>query len=427
MKNLKLELFEFKKGLKFEQSDISNIVESHMSACDIHSEKRVIESLNERLSIFTYHNEVKGLLESLNNDVRDYELLYNLKDLYRVVESRNAGGTIYRQPLNVIFQIINSEDDQTRMGKILNELAIYDWVPEIKLFVHNLTKSPETKANLLSGGSCENVYTLVESCESGHVAYIADSWFLLSEDKIEKCLLEDHVDGDKLRLMRTLESAMKMAEITNERVNFKIAEDIVVGISVENKGITFINEDAMNKETTLENLFQSPIIPLVNKNFYPLIREMADNVEKLVELDVVKKVGNLTQPFKDVYCFNYKDNLYTYSVDTRYGNSFFKYESAIELVDDVRNEMNYDLTNFYENKVGKEVKVRRRLEDKVREINVEIEDLDRNIEKVEANVQMLGESKVLKSALKSLNKQKNVKTEELTAIKGLLYNEISKA
>jgi hypothetical protein len=36
------------------------------------------------------------------------------------------------------------------MSKVLNELAVYDWVPEIKLFVHNLTKSPEQKTNLLS-------------------------------------------------------------------------------------------------------------------------------------------------------------------------------------------------------------------------------------------------------------------------------------
>jgi hypothetical protein len=36
-------------------------------------------------------------------------------------------------------------------------------------------------------------------------------------------------------------------------------------------------------------------------------------------------------------------------------HSFFKYESALELVNEVRNELNYDLTYFYENKLDKEL------------------------------------------------------------------------
>jgi glutamate 5-kinase len=36
------------------------------------------------------------------------------------------------------------------------------------------------------------------------------------------------------------------------------------------KGI-FINDDELNAETTLESLFSSPIVPIVNKNFYPVL------------------------------------------------------------------------------------------------------------------------------------------------------------
>lgn len=428
MKNLKLELFEFRKGLKFEQSEISAIVESHIEATNNHSEKRIIESLNDRLEIYTYHEEVKGLLESLNDDVVSYELLYNLKDLARVVESLNSDGMLYRQPLNVILDIINTTDDKDRMSKIVNELAVYDWVPQIKVFVHNLTKSPETKANLLSSGSCEDVYTMVEAVENGHLALIHDGWFFLSEDKIEKCLLEDHInDAEKIQRLRNLETGLKYSEVTKDRVNFKISENIVIGISVNDPGTTFINEDKMNKETTLDSLFKSPVIPIVNKNFFPLIREMAENVDKFVELDVVKKVGNLTQPYKDIYAFNYKNNMYSYTVDARYGNSFYKYESAIELIDDIRNEMSYDLTNFYENKVENEFKVRKKLEDKVREVSIDIEDLNRNIDKIETNITMLGESKILSVALESLNTEKKDKEVELKSIKEALYNEISKS
>jgi hypothetical protein len=47
-----------------------------------------------------------------------------------------------------------------------------------------------------------------------------------------------------------------------------------------------------------------------------------------------------------LFAFNYKNTTFVYRVDERYGNSFFKYESALELVNEVRNELNYDLTYF---------------------------------------------------------------------------------
>lgn len=424
MKNLKLELFEFKKGLQFEQSDISNIVEAHMSGLDHHSEKEIVQSLNERLAIYTYDDDVNSLLENLNNDVEENNLEYELKDLYRTVEKKD-NNMVYRQPLNVLLEIINMKDDNDRMSKIMNELSVYNWVPEIRTFMTNLTENPEKRTNLLNGGSAYDVFTIVESVEEGHIAFLHDSWFLLKEDSIDKAILEEHVkDNEKLRMLRTLESALKYSEVKKDRIDFKISENLVVGISTSNPNETFINEERMNKETSLENLFSSPIIPIINKNFFPLIKEVASNVDKFVELDIVRKVENITNPFKDVYVFNYKDNNYLYTIDARYGNSFYKYESVMELIDDVKNEMNYDLTYFFENKLSKEVKMQRRLEDKIREISIDIEDLDRNIDKVETNIEMLGESKVLDSALKSLTKKKTNLEKELMSIKELQYKEV---
>src|ERR1022692_3411619 len=135
MKNLKLELFNFKKGLSLDQEEVSVIVEGHMNVCNDLSEKSIIFSLNERLKPYTYDKSVKSLLESLNDDMKNYELLYELKNLYNVLNSKNQG-ELYRQPINVLLQTINLDSDQDRMSKILNELAIYDWVPEVKLFVH---------------------------------------------------------------------------------------------------------------------------------------------------------------------------------------------------------------------------------------------------------------------------------------------------
>jgi hypothetical protein len=422
MKNLKLELFNFKKNLSLDQEEISVIVEGHMNACNDHSEKTIIVSLNERLKAYTYDRSVKSLLESLNDDMRSHELLYELKNLYGVLNSKNQG-ELYRQPINVLLEAINLESDQDRMSKVLNELAIYDWVPEIKLFVHNLTTSPEQKTNLLSGGKGESIFTIVEQVEDGHIALVRDSWFLLSENTIEKTLLENHVkDEQDLKTLRVIESALKYAQINEDRVNFRISEYLTIGLGVNGKGI-FINDDELNTDTTLESLFSSPIVPIVNKNFYPVLLEVSQNMDKFVELDVVKRVNNLINPHLECFAFNYKNNTFLYRCDERYGNSFFKYESAIELVNEVRNELNYDLTYFYENKLDKELVVKRKLEDKEREVTLKLEDVQFNIEKVKGSIELLGESEILTTALKNLEKRKTNLDSELLGIKELQYKE----
>jgi hypothetical protein len=84
MKNLKLELFNFKKSLSIDQSDIEYVIEGHLNSQEL-SEKQVIISLNEKLKPFTYDKEVKSFLENLNDDMKNYELLYELKNLYNVL------------------------------------------------------------------------------------------------------------------------------------------------------------------------------------------------------------------------------------------------------------------------------------------------------------------------------------------------------
>ena len=423
MKNLKLELFNFKKNLTLDQEEVSGIVEGHMNACNELSEKSIVLSLNERLKPYTYDKSVKALLEDLNDDMKNYELLYELKSLYNVLNSKNQG-ELYRQPLNVVLQTINLETDQDRMSKILNELAIYDWVPEIKVFVHNLTKSPEKRSNLLSGGNAESIFTIVEQVEEGHVALVRDSWFLLTENTIEKTLLENHVkDTEALKSLRTLETAMKYSTVTESRINFRVSEYLTIGLAVGKKGGLYINDDELNEETTLESLFNSPIIPIVNKNFYPVLLETSKNLDKFVELDVVKRVNNLVNPYLEVFAFNYKNNTFVYRCDERYGNSFFKYESALELVNEVRNELNYDLTYFFENKLNKEIVVKRKLEDKEREITLKLEDVEFNIDKIKGSLKMIGESEVLTTALKNLEKRQTNLSSELQAVKELQYKE----
>jgi len=423
MKNIKLELFNFKKTLTLDQEDISRIVESHIDICNDYSEKQIIASLDVRLKPYTYDRDVKSLLESLNDDFSQYQLVYELKHLYSVLNTKNQG-ELYRQPINVLLQTINVESDEDRMSMVLNELAIYDWVPEIKLFVHNLTKSPEQKSNLLSGGKSESIYTIVESVEGGHVAYVNDSWFFLGEDVIEKTQLSVHVkDTDKLRVLNMLETAMSYATVSEERIDFRVSEGLTIGISVAKEGTIFINEDEMNQETTLESLFSSPIIPIVNRNFYPLLLETINNVDKFIELDIVKRITNLINPYLEAYAFNYKESIYLYRCDERCGKNFYKYEDSMSLVNEVRNELNCDLTFFYEDKIDKEVITKRRLEDKEREITLKLEDVNFNISKVITSLDYIGESAVLETALSNLNSRKNALEDELQQTVEAKYSE----
>ena len=303
------------------------------------------------------------------------------------------------------------------MSKVLNELAIYDWVPEIKLFVYNLTKSPEQRSNLLSGGKSEVVYTIVEQVEDGHLAYIKDSWFLLTDDSIEKTLLENHVkDDNRMKTLRSLQTAMQFATINESRIDFRISEYLTIGLSVNDSTI-FINEDELSEDTSLENLFSSPIVPIVNRNFYPLLVEVSNNIDSFVELDVVKRVSNLISPTLEVFAFNYKKNTFIYRCDERYGNSFFKYESALELVNEVRNELNYDLTFFYDNKLSKEIVAKKQLEDKERQITLKLEDVNFNISKLNGSVKVLGSTDVLTEALSNLEKRRDLLVDDLRAVK----------
>ena len=58
MKNLKLELFNFKNRLTFDQTDISSLVEGFIINYDNFSEKELVKSVNEKLLKYTYDYKI---------------------------------------------------------------------------------------------------------------------------------------------------------------------------------------------------------------------------------------------------------------------------------------------------------------------------------------------------------------------------------
>lgn len=379
MKNWKLELFNFKQRLGYDQSDISVILESHINYCDDLSEMEIKKSLTEKLIKYSYDRDVKLFLESLENEIEAQPLVYKLKDLYKRVERDNQG-MVYRQPLKIILDAINLPNDDDRLELILNELRIYDYVPDIKRFVTGLTTSPIERQNLTNSGKGSKVYTIVEKVEDGYLAYVGAKWFLIGESEIKQVLIDDYIKtDDKIREIRLLEQAMNLSTI-DEKISFRIDENLVLGISTKSDKSLFINDEKLDSDATLENIFNSPIVPYLRKDYYMIINALKENISNLVELDVAVKVENVLCPYLELYAFNYKDKMYLYHKDTRVGNSFYQYDSVNELVRDVQKELDYDLSYFYENKLSKELKKIRGLEDKEKTVDIKIKEVNEAID-----------------------------------------------
>ena len=421
--NWKLQLFNYKQGLDIEQYDVMNIIEGHINQFDSYSEKEIYTSLNERLKTFVYDPNVVSMLEGLNDELKANTLTYELKDLYKKVERKNLG-LLYREPLNKILNIINASDDDAKMESILNELKMYDWIPEIKGFIFNLSKSPIERQNMTNSGKIDKVYTLVENIvnennkKDGYVVYVGDRWFLINDKEIKQTLLEECFtnDIDKVRKFRILEQAIKMSSIDNGKIVFKIDENLNISVSTKDSSI-FLNDEKIDKGTSLENVFNSPIIPYLKKDYYVIINTVKENLDKFVELDIALKNSNILNPYLECFAFNYKDKNYLYSLDKRTGSSFFEYESVNQLLQDVQRELDVDLSKFYENKLSVETKHMKKLEEREQEIDMQIRDVNESIQELKDVESLMNENDELKLAFDNLLIHKHNLTKQLNNVK----------
>lgn len=415
MKNWKFDLFNFKQNLTLDQLEITSIVEGHLKQFDKFSEKELSSSLKESLKPYSYDNDVKKLFENMEEELEAKPLLYDLKDLYKKVERKDYG-MLYREPLNKILDVINQDDDESRMNSIVNDLSLYDWVPEIKVFVIKLTKDPMDVKNMTSNGAvASKVYTVVEEVKDGHITFVCDRWFLLTDDEIKECVLTDHVEGEELETLKKIEQAMKVSEFEDEKIKFQIDDNLCLCVGIDGK--VYINDEEADKETTLEDLFNSSMIPMMKKNLYEVIKTVVDNLDKIIELDIALKVTNMSKPLTELFIFNYKDKLYLYSIDKRTGSSFFEYDSVTQLIEDVQREMGYDVSDFVENKLSKELKQYKKLEDKEKELDGKVKEVQESLEQLEEEKELLKESKELKTAFDNLLSYKKQLVESLEKIK----------
>lgn len=417
MESLKLKLFEFRKELNEEQLDIANIISEHMNICENYSEKEMLSNLNKTLESYTYYDNVKALLESIDAELSENPLLYDLKDLYAKIK-RKGDSFLYENVLNDIMHIITETNDVNRKMKIVNGLADYEWIPEIKQFLHTFSSTPQEKHNYSSDASrIDDVYSIVLQLKEGYLTYIAETWFLMNDDGIASTLLEKHVKDDvQLKKMRLLEQAINSAEFEDDTITFRIAEELTISFDTEKKEI-YLNDDVAEAESTLESLFNSPLIPYAGKGYYPILNETYLNLDKFMKIDTVKRVSNLIKPTYEAYVFNYNNKLAQFIIDKRVGSSIATYEKAMPLIESVLHELGADLTFFFEEMLTEEQKELSNITNKEKVLVEKLNNIEEAIFKLKDEKELIEESKTLASLYNNLLSNKHKVAEELKVLK----------
>jgi hypothetical protein len=341
------------------------------------------------------------------------------------LENSNQG-QVYSYPMQVVLDIINEGSEREKQVKILNELALYDWIPAVKNFLFKYTTDPTQRQNLSSdGGKAEPVISIVEKVQNdknvGFLTYIGDKWFFLSED-VEVNSPDQYTDEQEvLHRLSTLEKAINISNIENGKIIFRIDEDLDLAISLDN-GSLELNGEELDKDATLESVFDSPLVPFMRRDLYPVISETIKNLDKFVDLDVVQRITNITNPFLEAFAFNYNNKMYVYSLDKRYGNHLHEYNSAMLLVNEMRTSLGYDLSAFFKDHFSDEVNAKRELEDREKFVISKLSELNENIEKLEVSG-LVEVNEQIKVALEALKEEKEKAELDLEGIKGALSNE----
>lgn len=417
MKSLKLKIFEYCKDLDIEQTEVSQILTEHIDLCDKYSEKEIYGSLSSLLERFKFYESVSTFLNDVDSILSEQPLLYNLKDLYSKV-ARKEYSFLYENALHSIMDCINQLTDEDRKIKILNDLKLYEWIPEVKLFLYEIASTPQAKQNFMSkGGKVDDVFSIVLQLKEGYLTYVANTWFLLNNDGVTATLAENHITDDvQLKKLRLLEQAIQKAEFTEDKIVFNIAEGLIVSFDTANKKI-YLNESEADKGTTLETLFNSAVIPFLGKAFYPVLNETYNNLDKFMKIDTVKHVTNIMNTAYECYVFNFNGKISQYRVDKYMGNSYYTFENAMPLIENVMHELGADLTFFYENQLSEESKAKIDIKNKEKVLMEKLKDVDNGIAQIKEEGDLVKENKVLEELYNSLLSKKHKLSEELNSLR----------
>jgi len=416
MKSLKNNMYDFRKGLNFEQSDIAAIITEHLKYADVYSEKEIYHSLSNTLDKFKFYENVNAFLTEVDGELSSKPLIYSLKDLYSKLKRKDQSW-MYESACNSILECIQQRSDEDK-HRILEDLKMYEWIPEVHQFLFELASTPQAKSNFMAkGGKIEDVYSVVLQIKEGHLTYVAGTWFLLNKDGIKATLKENHItDEVQLKKLALLEDAINRADFSEDSIKFNLAEGLTISFNTSNKKIT-LNESEADKATTLESLFNSPVVPLLAKGFYPILVETFNHLDKFVIVNTVKKVTNILNSTYECYVFNFEGKISQYRVDKRLGSSYYTYENAMPLIENVIHELGADLTFFYQDQLSEESKAKIEIENKEKAVTEKLNDVEAGILAIKESGESLTDNKALETLYNSLLGRKHKLNEELKTIK----------
>lgn len=418
--NFQMPLFKFRQGLNMDQVEVSNIVGTHLEAAGELSEKELLSHLSENLKPHTYDRKVVSMLEGLNDELSKYKLLYDLKDLYRKLERSNYGH-LYTHPMKVVLECINMPDDESRTTMIMTELKNFEWIPEVNTFLFSLHKQPHERETFLTnnGAKAHPVYTLVEPIEEGDLIFVHDSWLLFTENSVTKPQLDQILDADQLSRINLLSEVMRTAEIDADKVSFYIDESLTlsIGVGKDNFKQLFINEELAEKETTLETIFESPLVHFMRKGMYPVVLEAFNSIERFNEMPNVSLVTVHSRPDLYVYAIDANETQYVYNV-SRLGKKLYEYESVSHLLEEVKAETGFNLSYMFEDKLTADQKNMRNLEDQEKMIQISIRECMEGLAEIQSNIDILNVSPELNEAYDMLQMRKVELEKELKEVRG---------
>jgi len=82
----------------------------------------------------------------------------------------------------------------------------------------------------------------------------------------------------------------------------------------------------------------------------------------------------------------------------------------------MKRDYDFDITYFYQDKLSEEVKTKRTLQDREKEITVFLDEINENIDKLNSNMMLVESNELLVKALNSLLLKKANAEEELRAV-----------
>lgn len=416
--NLKTKLASFYQTLNVqEQHEVAIAITEHIDYADTNSELEIGNSLKLTLESLSYYDNVKDFLVQISSELNESSFYFQLKDLYHKI-SRKENVFLYENVLSSILESINQATEQDRAVKAMNDLKIFDWIPEVKQFLFEHTENKQLKSNLIAkGGQIEDVYSVVVKVDEGYLAFVHDKWFHMTKNGINVTLLENHIKNEvERRKIILLEQALEVAKFDGDIIQFHIGEGTVIGLNQTN-GQILLNGDVAEEETTLESIYNSPVISLLGKSYYPMMAECLANLKSFVLLDTVKKASNVMNKRYECYLFNHEGQIYQYRIDSYQGNSIHKFESALAIVENVLHELGVDSTYFFESLLSDDLKKKVELDRKEVKLTEKLTNVEDAILKIKDQKKDILENKSIKLLHNSLLSERHRISEELKSVK----------